>query len=496
MDKIERIIDLKKENAFIEAYVSLRNRYTDLLLTKTVDTAETEEWLKREDIEIRAILWGTDLVGAVILYLHRDGEIAFFAKDQNRGIGTKLLKVIEVVAKGKNLKSIWAWALYDNLAAQKTFQKNGYIFVRRLSKPYKNGERPGVIFRKEIGSKMNIMKNDKKNVHRQKVYGIRPKAQEFPMMCVLSFSYVCNAKCLNCPYTNSQIRIEYQDRPFMEETTFKLIADECGQHGAWIRISGGGEPMLHPKAVELMEYAKNVGAKVGLITNGSLFSDESSSRLIKAQVDMIEFSVDASDPGTYSNVRKGLKWGILLDNVTRMVEIRNRLKGSTKIIASAVNQVDVDIDAVESYWELVVDNFQKRKYLTWGINDPSKSADPTPYLPQTEMIPCPFLFERLNIDSRGKVVVCGFDIAAKTNMGNIHNKSIKEIWHGEEFEYYRKMHLSRRGLEIELCKNCPDWQYRSWRHNYWRIVKNAEKKRRSRVVLLDFQEAEGCIRDV
>jgi len=28
--------------------------------------------------------------------------------------------------------------------------------------------------------------------------------------------------------------------------------------------------MLHPKAVELIEYAKQVGARVGLITNGSL----------------------------------------------------------------------------------------------------------------------------------------------------------------------------------------------------------------------------------
>ena len=162
----------------------------------------------------------------------------------------------------------------------------------------------------------------------------------------------------------------------MEEDTFKIIADQCGEYGAWIRISGGGEPMLHPKAVELMEYAKKVGAKVGLITNGSIFTEESSTRLLEAQVDMIEFSVDAGDPKTYSKVRRGLKWNKLLRNVKRMVDLRNRLKSSTKIIASGINQVDVDIEAVAKFWEPIVDNFQKRKYLTWGINDPSKSADP------------------------------------------------------------------------------------------------------------------------
>jgi radical SAM protein with 4Fe4S-binding SPASM domain len=317
--------------------------------------------------------------------------------------------------------------------------------------------------------------------HEQKKYGIRIKARKFPMMCVLSFVYICNAQCPNCPYTNSQIRVDYRDRPFMEEDTFKIIADQCGKYGAWVRISGGGEPMLHPKAIELMEYAKRVGAKVGLITNGSLFSIESSTRLLEAQIDMIEFSVDAGDAETYRKVRKGLRWGVLLENVKRMVELRNHLNSSTKIIASGINQVDVDINTVARFWEPIVDNFQKRKYLTWAINDPSKSADPAPYLPPDEMIPCPFIFERLNIDSRGKVMVCGFDIAARTDMGNVHEQSIQEIWHGKGFEYFRQMHLEKRGAEIGLCRDCPDWKYRSWKHNYWKILKTAEKNRLSKI---------------
>lgn len=152
-------------------------------------------------------------------------------------------------------------------------------------------------------------------------------------------------------------------------------------------------------------------------------------------------------------------------------------KSSTKIIASAINQIGVDVDKVAKFWEPIVDNFQKRKYLTWGINDPSKTADPTPYLPPEKMIPCPFLFERLNIDSLGKVMVCGFDIAAKTDMGNIHEKSIKDIWLGRKFEYYRRKHLARKGMDLKICRNCPDWKYRSWEHNYWKIIKNAESNR-------------------
>jgi len=134
---------------------------------------------------------------------------------------------------------------------------------------------------------------------------------------------------------------------------------------------------------------KKVGARVGLITNGSRFSLESSSRLLQANVDMIEFSVDAADPDNYARVRNGLKWETLVANVKRMVKLRNAMKSKTKIIASGVNQEGIDIEVVARFWEPIVDNFQKRKYLTWGINDPSKSADPTPYLPPKRGFPVP-----------------------------------------------------------------------------------------------------------
>lgn len=338
-------------------------------------------------------------------------------------------------------------------------------------------------------------KNRQDIEHDQGSYGIRPEAEMFPMMCVISFVYVCNARCPNCPYTNSRIRQDYKDRPFMTGETFRIIADQCGPHNAWIRISGGGEPMLHPEAVELMEYAKSVGARVGLITNGSLFNEENSARLLSAGVDMIEFSVDAADRDTYERVRTGLDWDVLLENVKRMVKLRGSRKSRTRIIASGINQVGVDIDNVARFWSGIVDDFQKRKYLTWGINDPARSADSSPYLPPEEMIPCPFIFERLNIDSRGQVMVCGYDIAARTDLGNVHQKSIRDIWHGEGFDYYRRLHLARKGREIELCRDCPDWQYRSWHHNYWKIVKKAGERRRERFDRLDEQDTEGCISD-
>jgi MoaA/NifB/PqqE/SkfB family radical SAM enzyme len=317
--------------------------------------------------------------------------------------------------------------------------------------------------------------------HTAENYGLREGFTEFPMMVAINFVYPCNAECPHCPYTNSNIRDTYKDQPFMDGKTFKLIADECGKYNAWLRMSGGGEPMLHPQAVELAQYAKKAGAKVGLLSNGSKYNEKNSLQLLRAGVDMIEFSVDAGDRETYAWARKGLDWDTLLENIKRMVRLRNELQAPTKIIASGIIQKGVDIDAVESFWLPLVDNFQKRKFLTWGINDSSNSSDPMPYLEPDENIPCPYLFERLFIDGRGKAAFCPYDISASTGMGNVNDMSIAEIWTGKDFQSYRSKHLTGKADDIEMCKNCPDRKYRSWNHNYFKLVENAAVGREQKV---------------
>src|ERR1017187_9457487 len=77
----------------------------------------------------------------------------------------------------------------------------------------------------------------------QREYGLRPEAAEFPMMLVLSFVYPCNAECPHCPYTNSNIRDSYRDVLFMRDEVLRKTAEEAGPYPAYLRFSGGGEPM-------------------------------------------------------------------------------------------------------------------------------------------------------------------------------------------------------------------------------------------------------------
>ncbi len=146
----DRIINLKQATDYIQPYIDLRNRYCELLLTEPINVTDTIEWLKRDDIEIRGVVRGNGLVGIVILFLNRAGEIAFFTESKGLGQGSELLSIIEGVAKEKGLREFWAWVRHDNMIAQRTFLKNGYRREEETAKQYRGQTMKGFVFRKKL----------------------------------------------------------------------------------------------------------------------------------------------------------------------------------------------------------------------------------------------------------------------------------------------------------------------------------------------------------
>ena len=307
--------------------------------------------------------------------------------------------------------------------------------------------------------------------HFGKSFGIKKGAEQFPSMVVLSMTYVCNSRCPNCPYrTNPTIRESYADARYIPAKLFRKIARETGKHRAVLRLTGGGEPMMHPCARDLIAYASKRKAKVSLITNGSKLSVDDINEMVMNGLYAIEFSVDAGTEKEYAKVRPGLKWHHIERIIPEVKRIRDYARSKMLIIVSIIGQRGVNINRARKHWEPFCDVVQVRKFLTWGYNDPNKTADASPYLPPNERIPCPWLFERINIDTRGDVTYCGEDIAFAHKFANITNRSIESVWTGPEMTNARNLHISRRGDKLKMCAECPDWQYRSWKHNYWKMT--------------------------
>lgn len=147
---MDRIVDLKRTPGLVKQYVQLRNSCLDWLLTDPVTTAETLEWLKKDDIETWGLAEGDDLLGAVVLYLAKDNEIAFFAKERGRGTGTRLLGIIEEVARRRNAETIRAWVLLNNAPARRAFEKAGFEKIAESRKDFKERAEMGIDYRKRL----------------------------------------------------------------------------------------------------------------------------------------------------------------------------------------------------------------------------------------------------------------------------------------------------------------------------------------------------------
>ena len=425
------MINLNENRKYIQSYIDLRNKYTDELSTKIITVESTARWLDSPDAgKISCEIENEKVVAAVIV--HRRREVTVFS--EKRGMGDLLLKEAEKMAFSLGFNEIYAKTKEDNIRSKELFVRNGYFYSEGIYT---------------------------KHIHDTKKYGFVNGAEDFPRMVVLSFSYTCNSRCPNCPYRNSTIRDKYINNVFFEEKMFKKIADECGEHRAVLRLTGGGEPTLHKDIVSFTEYASKKGCKVSIITNGS--SDVSDLLEI---ADMIEFSVDAGNEEEYKKVRPGLSWCKLNTNIANAFAKRKK----TKLICSIINQRGIDVEGAKMYWSFL-DIVQIRKFLTWGYNE-DRSANKNAYL--DDSIPCPWLWERISIDTKGDVTYCPEDIAFNYKFANINNTSIKDIWHSNNYKKMRDKHISGKISDVEMCKKCPDKKFRSWNFNYYKMAEYAD----------------------
>ncbi len=193
--------------------------------------------------------------------------------------------------------------------------------------------------------------------------------------------------------------------------------------------------------------------------------------MLKAGIDLIEFSMDAGDPDTYAIVRPPHRgaprdpqqwWDNHVGNVRAALAMRKEFRTTNRIVVSMIRQdiMEGKMDAAVKFWmeDVGVDEVITRKFLSWDDNTTiplGHALDPHLYktMPTEQKEPCVWPFERMNVDTLGRVALCGQDISFKTAtlFPNVNDATLKEIWQGERFNWYRRLHLEgqrRRGVAL------------------------------------------------
>jgi MoaA/NifB/PqqE/SkfB family radical SAM enzyme len=270
----------------------------------------------------------------------------------------------------------------------------------------------------------------------------RDRSPILPEIVQIESTNICNAKCVFCPRDDMHRR-----QGIMTFDLYTKIVDECVELGiTHVRVHNYGEPFVDRRLVEKVRYAKQKGIQeVGMISNGSLITEEVARGMIDAGLDAINISVDASGKEVFESTRIGLKYDKVIANIERLVRIRAESgKHRPKLILSFVRQNNsADEQAFIEHWRKIADKIHITDLHNWGgtLNQESDVN-----------YPCYRPWLTFTVLWDGRVSLCCADFDGHTILGDMNTSSIKDIWNNERFLSVRREHLESGGPDV--CRSC------------------------------------------
>ncbi len=129
----------------------------------------------------------------------------------------------------------------------------------------------------------------------------------------------CNIACRTC-FRNSW------DIPMgrMSEATFSAFLKglETLETKPLVYFGGIGEPLFHRRTAEWIGRVKALGARVEMITNGTLLTEKRTRELVESGLDLLWVSIDGARPESYADVRLGAELPNVLANLERFRHMR------------------------------------------------------------------------------------------------------------------------------------------------------------------------------
>lgn len=161
--------------------------------------------------------------------------------------------------------------------------------------------RVGQDLNKLIQSLSSLLKDDFSKAPAVTTIPFDPQSVKYPVISEIALTYGCNNKCEWC-YASSPHRKDEQYQ--MTTAEVKTVIDKIKTQAHVPTISfTGGEPTLREDLPELITYAKSIGMRVNLISNGiRAGSKQFAEKLAKAGLDSAQISLESHDAEIHDDI--------------------------------------------------------------------------------------------------------------------------------------------------------------------------------------------------
>ncbi len=301
-------------------------------------------------------------------------------------------------------------------------------------------------------------------------YGFRERlSAAFPSQIVIDATEVCNLACVHCPHPEFKKSEHYRAR-YLDIDLNRKMVDEVAADGKgiaqYIRYTSNGEPLVHPRIYDMLDDAvTRSGVFVTLTTNGTLLNERRVAKLFSSGLHMVDVSIDAHLPDTYSRIRVNGDLEVTRSNVLRLIRMRAELNSRTKIVVSFVEQPANMAEAgpFEQFWKAQGADAVVIRRLHSAAGGVVRVADMLRGQQRSQSrYPCLYPWERILLNPAGQLAFCPQDWLHGSAIADFRQATIKETWVGPIYGMLREAHLSNDFGRHPFCGGCPDWAQTRW----------------------------------
>lgn len=153
---------------------------------------------------------------------------------------------------------------------------------------------------------INVYNSSKLAFHREKLEALAKGEVTAPLYVRVKPTNKCDHSCEYCSYNPDNDCPVSELINFKDEIPFKKmieILDDFRDIGVKaITYSGGGEPLIYPYIIPIMEKTLKNKIELSIITNGQKLNEERAK--ILSQAEWVRVSASESDPETFKRIRR------------------------------------------------------------------------------------------------------------------------------------------------------------------------------------------------
>jgi len=313
-------------------------------------------------------------------------------------------------------------------------------------------------FVSSIGTKKGLIVDDNEEfIQKQIDCQFKPG----PRLVHIESSSLCNLRCKYCVVSNNYMAIE---RGIISKEVLNAALKSINELPSvnTIQVSGFGEPLTNPNFVNLLwEISEKTKINnIWFFSNGMLLTKEISDEIAKIPLDFkIFFSIDGRNEHENEKQRVGSVYSVVKENIIYFLkQIQNkpnfRVKIHNLIIAGENERIYTPAFLLNDFGFISIDSH--RAFYFPELERETLEKNGIKMHIYTNKKICKRIFSQVTIRSNGDVVRCHWDSTCSEVMGNILDKSLKEIFESDNYINFRKKMLFASSVtELpESCQKC------------------------------------------